>query len=129
MNENVENKNPQEEKLKSGTEANPLGDAFNVMVSIPDKLEIKMVNASILSSYEIWVFIASLLSNAVVGFWVSYATNTNSDISLILFWNSLIFSILFLLTLWVALFKRYKLNSKSKNINLKTSKIEQEDNK
>ncbi len=124
MSENVENKNPQENKLKPGTEANPLGDAFNVMVSIPDKLEIKMVNASILSSYEIWVFITSLLSNAVVGFWVSYSTNNNPDISSVLFWNSIIFTALFLLTLAVALIKRYRLNSKSKNINLKTSKIE-----
>lgn len=129
MAENIENRDPQEIKPKPGIESNPIGRAFNVMVSVPDKVEIKMVNASVLADYEIWIFIASLLSNAVVGFWVATSTNTNENITSILIWNSVIFTILFLLTLGFALYKRYKLNSKSRNINLKTSSVEESDHK
>ena len=127
MVDNLDNKSPEGTKPKSGTESNPL-DAFDIMVSIPDKLEIKMVNASILSEYEIWIFISSLLSNAVIGFWVAYATNTNVVTNVILLWNSIIFTILFIVTLFVALRKRYLLSKKSKTIKLKTSKVESDDN-
>lgn len=109
---------------KPQAEQNPIGDAFNIMVSIPDKLEIKMVNASILSDYEVWVFLSSLLSNGAIGFWVSYATNTNNNASGILFWNSVLFTVLFFVALFVALRKRYQLNKKSKDIKLKTSSVE-----
>jgi len=104
-------------------EQNPLADAFNIMVSIPDKLEIKMVNASILSDYEVWIFISSLISNGAIGFWVSYATNTNTAIDKFLFWNSILLTILLFVALFVALRKRYQLNKKSKDIKLKTSSV------
>jgi hypothetical protein len=109
---------------KTGIESNPLGDAFDISVSIPDKVEIKMVNASILSDYEVWIFISSLISNAVIGFWVAYSTNTNVNSASVLFWNSLIFTALFVITLVFALRKRYQLSKKSKSINLKTTSIE-----
>ncbi|MCB0539549.1 MAG: hypothetical protein H6576_05920 [Lewinellaceae bacterium] len=128
MSENLDNKTPKENKPKPGTESNPIGDAFDIMVSIPDRLEIKMVNASILSDYEVWIFISSLISNAVIGFWVAYATNTNVNASSILFWNSIVFTILFMITLIVALSKRYTLSKKSKSIKLKTSKVESDNN-
>ena len=128
MAENLDNKTPKENKPKPGTESNPIGDAFDIMVSIPDKLEIKMVNASILSDYEVWIFISSLISNAVIGFWVAYATNSNVNAESILFWNSIVFTILFVITLIVALSKRYTLSKKSKTIKLKTSKVESDDN-
>lgn len=127
MADNVENRKPEEVKPKPGTESNPIGDAFDVMVSIPDKLEIKMVNASILSDYEVWIFISSILSNAVVGFWVAYSTNSKVEADTILFWNSVVFSFLFLVTVIVALVKRFQLNKKSKSIKLKTSKVETDD--
>lgn len=126
MTENLDHKSPKENKPKPGTEANPLGDAFDIMVSIPDKLEIKMVNASILSDYEVWVFISSILSNAAIGFWVAYATSL-SDAKIMLFWNAIVFTVLFLVTLFVALSKRFTLSKKSKSIKLKTSKVESSD--
>lgn len=115
-----ENRNPTS-KGNPGVEQNPVGGAFDVSVSIPDKLEIKMVNASALADYEIWIFIASLLSNAVVGFWVAFSTNKDSAINSILFWNSFVFSALFLSSLIYSIFKRSQLTSKSKDIKLKTS--------
>ncbi|HWY13131.1 MAG TPA: hypothetical protein VN026_17475 [Bacteroidia bacterium] len=113
-------------KQKAGVESNPLGDAFGISVSIPEKVEIKMVNASILSDYEIWIFISSILSNAVIGFWVAYSTNTNINTDKILFCNSCIFTGLFIITLIVAISKRYKLSKKSRTINLRTTKVEDE---
>ena len=121
----MENSNDQNiPKKKEGIESNPLGNAFDISVSIPDKVEIKMVNASILSDYEVWVFISSLISNAVIGFWVAYSSNTNDNADNVLFWNSILFTILFLVTISVALRKRYQLSKKSKSINLKTTAIE-----
>ena len=50
---------------------NPFGDALDVTVSIPETLEIKMVDATVLSDYEVWQFISSILGAAVVGFAVA----------------------------------------------------------
>lgn len=51
---------------------NPLGGQFPFKLSVQE-IEVKMVDASSLAEYEIWVFFASLLSTAVVGFAVAYA--------------------------------------------------------
>ena len=40
-------------------EQNPIGKELQVEVSIPKKFEVKMVDASSLGDYELWVFIAS----------------------------------------------------------------------
>jgi len=113
---------------KKGIEGNPLGNAFNVMVSIPESLEIKMVNASSLADYEIWIFITTILSSASLGFWVAYFQNSNEATNELLYWNSIILSILFLTTLIVALAKRNKMNKKSKVVNLKATQSQNEEN-
>jgi hypothetical protein len=107
---------------KPGEQINPLGDEMNIMVSIPETLEIKMVNAAILSDYEIWFFISSVLSSVMIGFWVAYIQNTNEMLSNILFWNSSAFSLFFLIAVIVAFVRRKKLNEKAKSVMLKASK-------
>nr|WP_299214213.1 hypothetical protein [uncultured Allomuricauda sp.] len=107
---------------KEGEQLNPLGDELNILVSIPESLEVKMVNASILSEYEIWFFISSVLASVMSGFWVGFAQNSNTEIDSILKWNSIAFTILFGITTIVAFRYRYKLKKKSKSIKLKAKK-------
>jgi hypothetical protein len=110
--------------LSNKKESNPIGNVFNVLVSIPENIEIKMVNASIFNDYEVWVFIASLLSNSVVGFWVSFATNNDNSRASLLFWISIVFSLLFLVSIAVVISKRFLMRKKTKLVKLKTSSIE-----
>ena len=98
----------------------PNDDTFNITVSIPETVEIKMVKASTLSDYEVWIFIASILSNAFIGFWTAYFTNTDPYKEGSLFFSSVVFTALFAITCMVAFKKRGQLQKKSKNIRLKT---------
>lgn len=107
---------------KQGEQLNPLGNELDIMVSIPETLEIKMVNASILSDYEIWFFISSVLASVMVGFWVAKIQNVVKEIDSILFWNSVVFTLLFIFATITAFIRRKKLNEKSKTIKLKASK-------
>lgn len=103
---------------KQSTGSNPLAGGLNISVSIPESVDIKLVNASALTDFEIWIYISSLLSNAVVGFWISYAQNTVKETDKILFWNSIIFTTLFGLSIAVAIYKRFQLSKKSKKYSI-----------
>lgn len=101
---------------------NPIADALNITVSIPESVDIKMVNASALTDFEIWIYISSLLSNAVIGFWVSYAQNTVIATNKLLCWISIVFSLLFLISIFVAFMKRRELSKKSKTYSINNPK-------
>ena len=90
------------------------GPTVNVIV--PETLEIRLVNASVLADYEAWFFMASVLANAVIGFLVA---GLESD-SLSLLATALVFSILFAVALVMAMVKRHKLRSKTKAVRLRT---------
>lgn len=116
----------QERKIptKEGEQTNPLGNELNILVSLPESLEIKMVNASILSDYEVWIFISSVLSSVMAGFWVAFSQTTDASIKNILLCNSLIFTLLFIVAVIVAFSRRKKLNEKSKSVKMKATKQE-----
>jgi len=115
---------PSPNKMSIPTE-NPIGDTFNIVVSVPESVEIRMVNASVLGDYEIWIFIASLLSNAVVGFLVAFiqALDSKSLNTSNIGWSLVVFVILFLIALAMAVFKRVSLRSKGRDIKLRTSSV------
>ncbi|QVL18531.1 hypothetical protein KH389_24695 [Pseudomonas qingdaonensis] len=98
-------------------------EAFNVVVSIPDNIQIRMVDASALGDYEVWVFIASIVSNFVIGFLISYIqeAKAGSASATYVLWNTIAFSILLAISLGVAIFKRIALRKKGRQISLKTS--------
>ena len=100
-------------------QSNPLGGEIDILVSMPESLEVKMVNASSLSEYEIWSFMSSFLASISTGFWVAFVQNTNKDIDSILKWNSIIFTILLLITTIVTFVYRYNLKKKSKSKSMK----------
>jgi formate/nitrite transporter FocA (FNT family) len=94
-----------------------------VVVSVPDSIEIKMVDASALSDYEVWFFISSILASAVIGFLVAFlqglaASAANASQ---LGYTTLVFAILFAVGLVTTLCKRARLRRKSKSIRLRAS--------
>lgn len=99
----------------------PVDSSFNITVSIPETVEIKMVNVSTLSDYEIWIFISSVLSNAFLGFWVAYFTNSDKNKDSSILFSAIVFTLLFLIAVYVAFTKRRLLQAKSKDIKLKTT--------
>lgn len=108
---------------RSPAAENPVADTFNIVVSVPDSIEIKMVDASALADYEIWVFIASILSNAVVGFLVAYfqAIDAKSPSKTYIGWTLFIFIVLFVISTATAIYKRASLKKKGRDIHLRTS--------
>jgi hypothetical protein len=98
-------------------------DAFNIVVNVPDKIKIRMVNAEALSEYEIWFFLASVLSSAVVGFAVAYfqAIDAKSASAPAWGWSCVIFIFLFVVAISVSFRKRMLLQQQGRDISLKTA--------
>lgn len=100
---------------------NPIGDELAVEVSIPKKIEIKMVDASSLGDYEVWVFIASLICNFLVGFVVAtFSAGESSQGAFIAF--DILCLILLGLSIFMAIRKRRKMNIERKTIPLAVKK-------
>ncbi len=108
---------------KSPPADNPVADSFNIVVSVPESIQIKMVDASALADYEIWIFISSILSNAVVGFLVAYfqAVDSKSSSATYVGWTDAVFALLFVAATLTAVLKRTSLRKKGRDIRLKTS--------
>ena len=103
-------------------EQNPIGNELQVEVSIPKKFEVKMVDASSLGDYELWVFIASLLCNFLVGFIVSYISNTIEDRDPLYLSITIMLSVLFLISIKMVCVKRKKMTIEKKIIRMGLSK-------
>lgn len=99
---------------------NPAANPFNVIVSIPKKITIRMVDASALGDYEIWVFLASLTSNAFVGFLVAYlqAVDSSSPSERYALWVTVMFFFIMVIFIVTALRKRSSLSNKAEEIEL-----------
>lgn len=102
--------------------ASPFDAAFNVTVTIPQSVDIRMVDASTLADYEVWIFISSVLSSAVVGFVVA-AIQDPDDIQIKII--AIMFGGLFLVAAVMALTKRHKLSAKSKKLRLQTTDVQE----
>lgn len=107
------------------TENPNASDAFNVFVSIPESIEIRMVDASALGDYEVWVFIASIISNFSIGFFVAYIQEAKAESAIAAYvgWTASAFCILLVISIRIAFVKRNSLRSKGKKISLKTSSV------
>ena len=105
---------------------NPVHDAFNISVLVPDEITIRMVDASALSDYEVWVFISSLLSSALVGFLVAYmqASSSGDPTQGAMFWMTVLIGLLTLAGLVMVYSKRTLLKRKGRTMKLKTSLAE-----
>ena len=104
----------------SNSVTNPLADQFNVVVSIPQAVKIKLVDASLLNDFEIWTYISTILMNFSTGFWVAFVQCDKTDLEKILLWISICFTILFTACLIIAIIKRIKMSRNSKEVELNT---------
>lgn len=107
---------------KANIEANPIGNELQVEVSIPEKFEIKMVDASTLSDYELWGAITSVILNFFVGFLVAAISNTNDALKTILWSISGIFLLFSGFSIYMAFRKRRNMTIKKKTISMGVSK-------
>jgi positive regulator of sigma E activity len=99
---------------------NPVARGLNVTVSIPETVEIRMVDASALADYEVWFLISSILSSGVIGFLVAYLQdNRNRAFGAM----SLVLGILLAISLLMTFWKRHKVRKKSKDIILRATEI------
>lgn len=108
----------------SSSTTNPVTQHLNVTLSVPQTIEIKMVDASALSDYEISFFITSLCFSALFGFVVPFVQSVTADPSRpdkALGRFSIFLLVLSLTFLFATLRKRRSLTQKSKSIPLKVS--------
>lgn len=114
-----------EQNPKASNESNPIGEELMVEVSIPEKIEIKMVDASSLNDFELWSLLASIFCNFFVGFLVAAISNTEEK-RVCLYWSVtgifLAFSIFFIIMMVI---KRKKMSIKTKCLQLGVNKSEQ----
>lgn len=103
---------------------NPIGDELHVEVTIPKKIEIKMVNASSLEDYEVWFFITSIVYNFLVGFIVATITSDDSAIRRVFVSIDALLFILLLVSGWMVFKKRKGMAIETSTIPLSVKKRE-----
>ena len=95
--------------------SNPFVGSANVLISVPESIEIKLVEAGVLVDYEVLLLLLQVCFSAMVGFIVAYcqATEVSKRVLLVAIF------VLGLLTvgLFIAVcFKRSKLYQKTKRV-------------
>ncbi len=115
----------QQQKHQASTELsnqckNPLSKFLNISVSLPETIETRMVDASLLNDFKVWSFIASFLASAVIGFLVAYLQNNQNNSYLIM---TLILAILFVISFSMTLTKNHKMKKKTKVVKFRASEI------
>lgn len=99
-------------KLSTG---NPFAHTATITLSVPESVEVKLVDASALADYEVWVVLTSILSSAVTGFLVAIVQAAALDqaryVSI-----TVVFGILMLVCAIMAVVKRRKLSNKARKV-------------
>lgn len=94
---------------------NPFAQSASITLSVPDSVEVKLVDASALADYEVWVFLTSILASAVTGFLVAIVDASDAErgshVAI-----AVVFLILALVCAFMAFTKRSKLGSNTKRV-------------
>lgn len=98
-----------------GLSRNPLASASTVLVSIPETVEVKLVDASALSEYEVWSLVTSVLCSALIGFIVAYM-QAAQDKAAPYGWISVVLALLVAITATTAVFRRQRLTSNIRRV-------------
>lgn len=104
------------EKSTAKPSPNPFAHAASISVSVPETVEIKLVDASVLADYEVWILITSILSSAVVGFGVATIQAQGQPIQGTLLWVTIVSGALMLVAGVMAFVKRRKLTARTKRL-------------
>jgi hypothetical protein len=95
--------------------ANPFAHSANITVSVPETVEVKLVDASALADYEVWIFLTSILASTVTGFLtalVQAPATERSRYGMI----TIVFAVMMLICGITGILKRRKLSSKTRRI-------------
>lgn len=105
---------------------NPLG-TFDFRLSVGD-VEVNMVNASTLSDYDNWLFIASLASTTAVGFFVNYMATPppKESRSIYPLITAIVFSVIFAATFWRAIQIRRAIRKGSRTVTMRATEVKSE---
>lgn len=52
---------------------NPLGESPSILVTMPQAIEVQLVDASVLRDYEVWILVTTVFLSAAVGSFVAWA--------------------------------------------------------
>ena len=95
--------------------ANPFAQSANITLSIPESVEVKLVDASALADYEVWALLTSILSSAVTGFLVALVQAAGEERGRYVA-TTAVFIFMMLVCIWMAHYKRKKLSSKARKV-------------
>jgi hypothetical protein len=95
--------------------ANPFAQSASITLSVPDSVEVKLVDASALADYEVWIFLTSILSSSVTGFLVAIVQASDSDRGRYVA-ITFVFGLLAVVCGYMAFSKRHKLTSKARRV-------------
>ena len=110
------------EKLPpSASATNPLADQLNISLNIPEIIEIKMVDANALGDYEILGVVVSILSSALIGFFVAYiqARDAKASDATDLWYFCLVLLAMVVIAIGSALRKRRAIRKKGRKLQLR----------
>jgi len=122
MNANSEstNETPQDDLVAQRPTArpspNPFAHAASISVSVPETVEVKLVDASALADYEVWGLLTSILSSTTAGFVVSTIQSSGKPEQPTLITTSIIWAILTIICAITAYKKRSKIAAKAKRL-------------
>ena len=107
--------------------ANPFAHSANVTISVPESVEVKLVDASVLADYEIWSLVTSILSSAVVGFLVAYLQSEQEykEVFLVV---ACVFGALGLIAAIMACMNRQKIRKRTRSVRFKVGDPITDDN-
>jgi len=105
-----------EQKPSAKPSPNPFAHAASISVSVPETVEVKLVDASALADYEVWVLLTSILSSASAGFIVAAIQSNDKPEQATLIATSAIWVVLTIVCAITAYVKRSKISSKAKRL-------------
>jgi hypothetical protein len=79
-------------------------------------VEVRLVDASALADYEVWVLLTSILSSALVGFVVATLQADGQPIQRLMFWVSVLVAVLLGVCAGMAVSKRNRLTASKKRL-------------
>jgi hypothetical protein len=100
------------------TSPNPFAQAASVYISVPESVEIRLVDATALSEYEVWSLMTSVLWSAVLGFGVAFAQSEPAKAPPF-FWITVVLAFLMLITGIRAFIHRRRLWSAQRKVSFR----------
>ncbi len=106
--------------------SNPFASPANVLISVPESVEIRLVDASVLADYEIWSLAATVSVNFLTGFVVAYCQTKQDDPAKAILFACAIFSLIISgLMGYMAFGKRRSLSQKTRRFRLGSERLEE----